>query len=75
MHDCCIPSGARLKGWRRTESDGRALYMSYVPNGTKGHKCVPCITFAHIRALVSGISFPSRVCSGLFRTRAQLKMR
>jgi hypothetical protein len=30
--------GARLKDWRRTELDGGALQMPYVPNGTKGHK-------------------------------------
>jgi hypothetical protein len=30
--------GARLKGWQRTESDGGALQMPYVPNGMKRHK-------------------------------------
>jgi hypothetical protein len=30
--------GERLKGWRRTETDGGALQMPYVPRGTKGHK-------------------------------------
>jgi hypothetical protein len=34
-----VRHGARLKGWRRTESDGGALQMPYVPNRTKGHKC------------------------------------
>jgi len=29
--------GARLNGWRRTESDGTALQMPCVPNRTKGH--------------------------------------
>jgi hypothetical protein len=33
-----VRHGARLKCWRRTESDGGALQMPYVPNGMKGHK-------------------------------------
>jgi hypothetical protein len=35
-----VRHGARLKGWRRTESDGGALQMPYVPNGMKGHKSI-----------------------------------
>ena len=40
-----VKYGARLRGWRTTESDGDASQMSYVPNGSKKIYCYYLLIF------------------------------
>ena len=48
--------GARLRGWRTTESNGSALRMSYVPNGNEGCTSMGLTQMSHFDDFFSHFS-------------------